>query len=503
MIKLLQSLGSKQTFFILLVISTGIKLVLAKIFPITGDEAYFVVWAENLDYGFYDHPPFVAWLIYPMLFFGKTELLIRLPVIGLSLLTCWIIFLMTKNNNREKAYFISILYLVSPINLLYIFISTDTANLFFSFLSGIFFYQAYQHNKYRYFLLSGICLGLAFLSKYFAVLLGLIFLIYFIFHKPLKKFHLLGFLLLFISTLPLIAVNLYWNYKHSWENILFNFINRHDGFDEPLTQFLVYLLTLIYLFSPPVIYYLIRSLRWKRIKDQKLELFVFILGISILFFTFMAYKTYIGLHWILSYFTFSYLLIFAIFNRVQLFKSIWFMGCFSGFHLIFVFVLLFTPLESFKKYNPYFHETVYFKHTKEILSQIKELNQDYHLSAFGYTVSAMNAFYVNRPFSVFHYINKIARQDDLITDYKKLDQDKFLIFLLHKDDFEQYGNYFLEKELFFVSYLGEKFYYMIGKKFQYALYRENVLQKVREKYYQIPAYLPQESCSFCKKYSLP
>ncbi len=39
------------------------RLVFAATLPLTDDEAYYRLWAQHLDIGYYDHPPMVAWLI--------------------------------------------------------------------------------------------------------------------------------------------------------------------------------------------------------------------------------------------------------------------------------------------------------------------------------------------------------------------------------------------------------------------------------------------------------
>lgn len=39
------------------------RLVFAAALPLTDDEAYYRLWAQHLDIGYYDHPPMVAWLI--------------------------------------------------------------------------------------------------------------------------------------------------------------------------------------------------------------------------------------------------------------------------------------------------------------------------------------------------------------------------------------------------------------------------------------------------------
>ena len=54
-------LTTNQSLFLLIGLSLAIKLIMAHVLPITGDEAYFILWGKHPDYGFYDHPPMVGW----------------------------------------------------------------------------------------------------------------------------------------------------------------------------------------------------------------------------------------------------------------------------------------------------------------------------------------------------------------------------------------------------------------------------------------------------------
>ena len=44
-----------------LAITALVKLLLAVFVPFTTDEAYFVLWGRNLDYGYYDHGAMTGW----------------------------------------------------------------------------------------------------------------------------------------------------------------------------------------------------------------------------------------------------------------------------------------------------------------------------------------------------------------------------------------------------------------------------------------------------------
>jgi 4-amino-4-deoxy-L-arabinose transferase-like glycosyltransferase len=55
-------LGLKLSLF--LALCYGIRLYLASYFPLTNDEAYYVTWSKDLQWGYLDHPPGVAYLIF-------------------------------------------------------------------------------------------------------------------------------------------------------------------------------------------------------------------------------------------------------------------------------------------------------------------------------------------------------------------------------------------------------------------------------------------------------
>lgn len=106
---------------------------------------------------------------------------------------------------------------------------TDTPLLFSSFLSGCCLHLALERCTYGYFCLSGMFLGAAFfLSKYFAVLLGLSYVVYLCLFVRDRRL-LTGFVILFACTVPFGLLNLYWNYTHSWNEVISNLFYRNTG----------------------------------------------------------------------------------------------------------------------------------------------------------------------------------------------------------------------------------------------------------------------------------
>jgi hypothetical protein len=41
---------------------------------------------------------------------------------------------------------------------------------------------------------------------------------------------------------------------------------------------------------------------------------------------------------------------------------------------------------------------------------------------------------------------------------------------------------------------------ILGRGFKYGAYRDDILATVRQKYYALPAWLPQTACYYCDRY---
>ena len=53
----------QKAFFILLIATTIFRLFYIQWVELAPDEAYYYTWSRNLQWGYYDHPPMVGFLI--------------------------------------------------------------------------------------------------------------------------------------------------------------------------------------------------------------------------------------------------------------------------------------------------------------------------------------------------------------------------------------------------------------------------------------------------------
>ncbi len=500
-------MNAHKTYIRILLATLLIKSGLAYFLPMSGDEAYFIVWAKHLDFGYYDHPPMVGWMLYLLRFFGDGELLMRLPAVLFSTFIGMLIFRLIKPYGTDRAAWAAGVFLLSPVNILDVLITTDTPLILFVFLSVYALVRAWEYDSRKWYALSGAAMGLAFLSKYFAVLLGVAYLAYFMFALSGKR-RWRNFAIMLLAAAPFVAMNVYWNYTHCWDNILFNLYNRNTGARFEWHKVLLYLGTTLYLMTPPIVYYWWRQRKTAQIAaDMSFRLYAYVFALPVSIFLLLSFRKTIGLHWVLAFYPFFYLLMARYLTVAQLIRVAKFMAGFSALHLLFVVVLLAAPASIWghgKLYSGY----VLLMHTDNVLAKLQSYAPEFLMATDGYSSSAVLSYHEERKFSgkeffVFGAGSKHARQDDMITDYRQLAGRNILTIDKSPPDLRKYTPYFARVEVRELMVRGAVLYLTLGYDFDYPAYRAGILMQIRDRYYRIPAFLPHASCYFCDKYFYP
>src|SRR5262245_10747552 len=79
-----------ESWQVWLLATAAARLFAAVFLPVLLEEAYHWCYADRLDFGYYDHPPMIAWMIAAgRLLFGDTALGIRLLPLLASVGTTW------------------------------------------------------------------------------------------------------------------------------------------------------------------------------------------------------------------------------------------------------------------------------------------------------------------------------------------------------------------------------------------------------------------------------
>ncbi|MDX2164319.1 MAG: glycosyltransferase family 39 protein [Gammaproteobacteria bacterium] len=485
-----------------LFITLIIKLALCQIIPVTGDEAYYAIWGIFPAWGGYDHTPFIGWLLYPFLKISHQQIILRLPIVLTTTIIGWVMYIFLRAENKVNAAWASILFLISPLSLCAVIVTTDTPVILFSFLSGICVLKALEKQDHLgWFALGGLCLGLAFFSKYFAVLLALGYFVYLVLVAPTKK-RILGLFVMFLCVLPFGLENIWWNYNHAWANILFNVYNRNVQDHFRISTVISYILTLVYIMTPPLFYYWIKYLKQA---FQKTALNYFII-VPVLFFLVLSTWKSIGLHWPLSFMTFVYLWAGIYLSRAELQKAYKFLLWFTGAHLLLIIAIVLMPMSTIQNLIPkeksaklYPKVVFFFKH-KQLRDSLNQYNQDYTFTSIDYVQADMMFYDSNQYCPTFGRGDVHGRQDDFITDWKTYANKNLLIFYSRPPRPDEYKPYFAKSTVKSFVYDGATFYYVLGQNFNYPAYRDSVLKYINDTYWQVPSYLPHAPSFFYEKY---
>ncbi|MHC4692570.1 MAG: ArnT family glycosyltransferase [Planctomycetota bacterium] len=487
----------------IILVSFAVKCLLAWSFLFTGDEAYHVIWGKNIAPGYYDHPPLIGWLLNMLLNLGRSIVLMRLPPILFSTAVGVGIYLLLRPFGRRKAFLVFLLYIISPVNMAFFAILTDAPLFLFSFFSVFFLFKAERKNSYLFYLLSGLCLGLAFLSKYFAVLLGFSYLLYLLVSQKNSK-KVKGFLLLALAAFPFVVQNTIWNYQNGWPNIMHNLVNRSTTNSSPLVNLLCFVIFLSYLITPPVLYFLLKNRRGilRMFREDNFSLFAMVSVIPACVLFAVSLKRAVRPHWYLSFFPFVYVMAAFLLNNVQIVKSIKFSLIFSLLQVLLVIGASFFPVAKLKGLISEHDLTslVTYMRPREVLGPLAEYKGRFVLATKSYSRSALLEYYSGERVIVFGKGSKHGRHDDILTDFKELDGKDIVIMRKGTRYDSEFKQCFDRMEIRHFSVENANFTLLLGYGFKYQEYRERYLLTILEKYYQIPDWLPGSRSFFHEKY---
>jgi 4-amino-4-deoxy-L-arabinose transferase-like glycosyltransferase len=488
-------------FFGTLAATLVFRVWLSVVVPLTGDEAYFLVWGQLPDIGYYDHPPMIGWLLALLVRVSGAEWFLRLPSlllpVALAFGARWAL-VRWFSRPQSVADLAGTLILLVPMNVWNVLITTDTPLILFSFGAILLFARAAERRWAAGFVLAGACLGLAFLSKYFAVLLGVGMIGWAFGDRGAEgRWRALG--LVFLGALPAGLLNLYWNYETCWSNVMFNAINRHEGSGFGLVNPLLYIASLAYL-AAPLLWYAWREragiAAMKGDSGGRALLFAWLVPLAV--FALLSPLKKIGLHWLLSFLPPLVLTLAIVLPPEKLLRCVRILAVFALLHVIVAGVLAAVPLEAWKSTR--FHSRLVLQFRTPQLVEKLEMYKDFVPATDNYTLSSILSYYAGRYFFVFGAGTSHARHDDIVTDIRRLEGKDILIVRRNPPPEQDYRPYFKAVEFRTVEVAGTTIHLVLGRGFDYAAYRETVLRSVRERWYRIPGALPVARCYFCDRY---
>jgi 4-amino-4-deoxy-L-arabinose transferase-like glycosyltransferase len=249
-----------------LLVAALVRLILGAVVPLVPDETYYWEWSRRLAPGYLDHPPAIAFLVRGgTALLGDTPLGVRLLPQAAGLIAMFacvrLAALLGGPVAARRAALVTVGLPVAAIGL--IVATPDAPLVMMAALTLLATVQAVRadwrsRSSLRWWLVAGGCLGLAFDSKYTAVLLPLGALVAMLSHRDLRPHlarpgpYVAGVVAIAMTT-PVVV----WNSRHDWASFAFQLHHGlGTGRGSPLLRELDYV-GAIALLATPILFVLL------------------------------------------------------------------------------------------------------------------------------------------------------------------------------------------------------------------------------------------------------
>ncbi|WP_152287586.1 glycosyltransferase family 39 protein [Flavicella marina] len=418
----------------------GFQLFRLFLLPFMGlmpQDAYYHFYGENLSLSYFDHPGMIGYIL--RLFtsiFGKTVFVVKMADFIVTSISVFSFFKLgsyflskPKLNNAlvlmSTTVFISILSFNS---------TPDVPLILFWTLSLICLYKAIFENNKTYWILGGIAMGLAFDSKYTALLLQIGLLAFLAFSNKYRKLLVSPWLWssLILSALVTFPV-WYWNYQNEFASFLFQSSDRTGSISKFQIQpkyffgaighqiFLLLPILLLTFFTLLYKYIKKAVTKFKLPSDKTLFLFAFFLPTFLGFFL-LTPVYWVKLNWMMPSYITGVLISTMFIKKKHIKTHVYISGL---IHLLVSVQILFyvAPIKSDDTWVGW----------KELVHETEKLQNNYPdtfiFSDDGYKTTACMTFFSNQKIYAQNIIGKPALHFDYIGDDLTLLNGKNALFL--------------------------------------------------------------------------
>jgi hypothetical protein len=185
------------------------------------DEAYYWVYSQFLDWGYYDHPPMVALFIRLGDNLLPTELGLRMLTVITSSISMYVMWLMARRYQADVRWFTVIMAGIFAFHIYGFNTTPDSPLLFFTVLFYYLYLQYVRRNSFRTALLLGLVVACLLYSKYHAVLL-----IAFTVFSNLQLFKRRTFYVIPVLAIILYLPHILWQVHHGYPSVAYHLFER-------------------------------------------------------------------------------------------------------------------------------------------------------------------------------------------------------------------------------------------------------------------------------------
>lgn len=250
----------KRYIFILPILWLLVNLLQAGFTELAHDEAYYWMYAKNLDIAYFDHPPMIAVMIKVGYFFFQSELGVRLLTALLSALSLPLLY---KLSGKKDFLLLFLLFCAIADFEVYSFIAVpDGALMFFTALFFLLYRNYLREDKFIHTLALGIGIALLIYSKYHGFLI-LIFTLFSNLSLLKKKSFYVVVCIAVLCYLP----HILWQIQNDYPSYQYHVLNKAQYSYNPLVS-LEFILGQLLVFGQLVSIMLVYAVLKQRTKDE-------------------------------------------------------------------------------------------------------------------------------------------------------------------------------------------------------------------------------------------
>ncbi len=259
------------------------------------DEAYYWVYSQFLDWGYYDHPPMVAVFIKIGTWFSQAEIGVRIMSIFANVGAVYFLWKIVKPYANNVWLFSTLFFSFAIFHVFGFINSPDSPLLFFAVLYLYFLKRYLQEDRTRLstvWWLSIAITGLLY-SKYHGILL--------LFFTLLAEWRLLSrrsFWGMVLFCILLYLPHMLWQVQHDYPSIQYHLFERNSrAYQISFTT--DYISSLLLVVGPLTGWYLYYKFFYQKNEDRFIRILKFIFWGFILFFFSASLKSYVQAQWVL------------------------------------------------------------------------------------------------------------------------------------------------------------------------------------------------------------
>ncbi len=240
---------------ILILLTTN--LLQAFFTPISEDEAYYWLWSQNLDWGYFDHPPMVAWWISVGSNIFHHELGVRLLTVFFNSFSAFLLWKILRPETSKHFQLFGIIFGSTLVFQVFGFLTTPDAPLLFFTILYLFSLKNFlEKNSIFYTVLLAVSLAGLVYSKYHGILVIFFTLI------PILKLWWKNprFYAAVLGSLVLYLPHIIWLFEHDFIPIQYHFLERSSDETFELRKLTNYLGIYFFGCAPFLSYFIFQSI---------------------------------------------------------------------------------------------------------------------------------------------------------------------------------------------------------------------------------------------------